>query len=136
MAVRLCKYLGSLFVVDPGQQHENPFGTLLQLVVGQHQVHHHILIDLPEPDHGPGRDHVQNLLLGSRTLHPGAPHDHLGTHLNIDHHIDVDFRGYLLCRDCGDEHGFAASPGSLECRTMHLGYTSTGCVVLPTAHGP
>ena len=64
--------------------HDDPHGTILQLLIRRPHVRHVIPAHITQTDHRDSRDHVQNQLLRRARLHACGTRDGLGTYHGND----------------------------------------------------
>jgi hypothetical protein len=83
--------------VDVADLHEDADAALDQLGVLHVHVDHEVVVDVAEPGHGAGGDHVEDHLLGGGGLHAGGAGDDLGADLGDDGGVgDLGERGVGL----------------------------------------
>src|SRR5258708_37955891 len=79
MTARFEKLGGGCGVIESRRDNYDSLRALLELSAVQSQIDHHVSIDLPEPDHRSGSDHVQDQFLGGTGFHSCRSHDHFRT---------------------------------------------------------
>src|SRR5258706_3376254 len=111
MPARLEEHGRRCRVIEPRGDHYDSLRTLLELSAVHSQIDHHVSIDLSEPDHGTGSDHVQDEFLGGPGFHSCRSHDHFGADHRADGNVNAFSKpgevaaGKLRAGIRGDEYG-------------------------------
>ena len=82
-----------LVVIRSGGLFQNSDGALDKFFVLGPDVHHEISVDIAQPSHGTGRDHVQDHFVRRTGFHAGRSGQDLRSHLGDDGEISSPFKG-------------------------------------------
>ncbi len=112
-------------VVEVGDFADDADGAVVEFVAGAGvEVDHQIFVDLADPDHADGGNHIEYELCGCPCFHACAASDDFGTGEDTDG--DVGCVGRLTARDAGEEDGFGvALLGAFDCG-VDVGRGATG----------